>query len=332
MMKTMKQITKKKSNDTDKGIVPQIHILGDVKIDTVNKLKAYERLLSEQMIEMKAETVVVECGSTTRTTRDSSQKTFRIHVKPYWSPRGAARFLQLVKERYFDGCALNRVIPEFLTQFGISRNYELRTKYLSDSIEDDASPPIGMDSPVPFRPGYMSYAGNGPDTRTNEIFIVMPDTPQSQLDYFGTHPWETPFGYVEAQHLNTVVSEWYSGYGDMPPWGNGPDPKTLYEEDGYKTYLPEQFPNMSYLHRCVILDDSDLELEFELEKLEDKKKEQQLEDNKNEKQMEDDKKQKQLEDNENEQLEDKKKNIDDTSSVNAAAAASTGTNEIKTEL
>ena len=33
--------------------------------------------------------------------------------------------------------ALNRVVPEFLTQFGISRNVELRRKYRRRSIFDD---------------------------------------------------------------------------------------------------------------------------------------------------------------------------------------------------
>ena len=42
-----------------------------------------------------------------------------IAVHPAWSPRGAARFLDLVNTGFFDGVALNRVVPRFLTQFGI---------------------------------------------------------------------------------------------------------------------------------------------------------------------------------------------------------------------
>ena len=40
-----------------------------------------------------------------------------IMIKPYWSPMGATRFLELVRKGYFDGVALNRVVPKFLTQF-----------------------------------------------------------------------------------------------------------------------------------------------------------------------------------------------------------------------
>ena len=37
-------------------------------------------------------------------------------VKPYWSPMGASRFLELVRAGYYDGVALNRVVPGFLMQ------------------------------------------------------------------------------------------------------------------------------------------------------------------------------------------------------------------------
>jgi cyclophilin family peptidyl-prolyl cis-trans isomerase len=83
--------------------------------------------------------------------------------------------------RYFDGCALNRVVPKFLTQFGIGADYSKRIDFRIKVIPDDPH----LDPPVPFRPGYMSYAGRGPDSRSIEIFIVMPDTPQKQLNYVG---------------------------------------------------------------------------------------------------------------------------------------------------
>lgn len=166
-------------------------------------------------------------------------------VKPEWAPRGAGRFLELVERHYFNGCGLNRVVKGFLTQFGISANYELRTEYREANIKDDVSQGIA------FKPGYMSYAGSGADSRANEMFIVMPDTSQHQLSYFGSeNSWETPFGYVEPDYLATV-QEWHE-YGDMPPWGSGPDPQLIYEKDGYD-YLKRDFPKLSYIHECRIL-------------------------------------------------------------------------------
>lgn len=46
----------------------------------------------------------------------SNPQEVNIDVFPEWSPRGASRFLELVREKFFDGGALTRVVPRFLTQ------------------------------------------------------------------------------------------------------------------------------------------------------------------------------------------------------------------------
>lgn len=177
------------------------------------------------------------------------------HIRPHWSPFGAARFLKLVDIGYFDGCALNRAVPNFLVQFGISADFEKRTQWRSANILDDH---IGDES-VPdeaksFQAGYLSYAGSGADSRSTEIFVVRSDTPQRQIDAFGSNSWETPFGFVDPDDVSTVVAKWYA-YGDMPPWGQGPDPQKIYKRDGYDTYLKTQFPKMSYIQQCQIVGD-----------------------------------------------------------------------------
>ena len=75
------------------------------------------------------------------------------------------------------------------------------------AIWDDYDPSIG------FEPGFVSYAGSGPDSRTAEIFVVMPGASQEQLERFGENAWETPFGFVEGDL--GVLKRIYSGYGDM---------------------------------------------------------------------------------------------------------------------
>jgi peptidyl-prolyl cis-trans isomerase A (cyclophilin A) len=177
------------------------------------------------------------------------------HIIPEWSPYGAARFLNLVDIGYFDGCALNRVVPKFLTQFGIGADYAMRTKWRMKKIPDD--PPVD----AAFQPGYLSYAGSGDDSRSTEVFVVMPGTRENQLESFGSNSWETPFGFVEEDDL-TVVAKWYS-YGDIPPWGEGPDPQKIFHEDGYE-YLEEHFPEMSYIHDCKIISAISEEEEEEL--------------------------------------------------------------------
>ncbi|KAL3919932.1 MAG: hypothetical protein SGARI_007073 [Bacillariaceae sp.] len=178
----------------------------------------------------------------------------RITIKPTWSPRGAGRFLELVHAKYLDGCALNRVVKKFLTQLGIGKDFDARTTWRHRDIPDDIS------QGIEFEPGTMAYAGSGPNSRSTEFFIVMPDAPESQLKHFGTNPWETPFGYVHQDDLIHTVGAW-KAYGDMPPWGNGPSSQKIYPKDGYE-YLQKEFPELDYLETCVIVDGAGVEEEL----------------------------------------------------------------------
>ena len=184
----------------------------------------------------------------------TTQGDLRITVQPTWSPLGAGRFLELVHAKYLDGCALNRVVPKFLTQLGIGADYEQRKSWRNRNIPDD------VPQNIPFRPGTMAYAGSGPNSRSTEFFIVMPETPQSQLDYFGKNPWETPFGFVHEEDVVNTVGAW-KAYGDMPPWGQGPNPQKIYPQDGYE-YLQKEFPELDYIKTCVILDGAGVEEEL----------------------------------------------------------------------
>ena len=153
-----------------------------------------------------------EIGVQCTVTANKQVEVLNMRIIPWWSPRGACNFLSLVRSGYYNGAALNRVVPKFLTQFGISSDYETRTHRRSLTILDD--PPL--EHPIPFVPGMLSYAGSGENSRTTEVFVVMPGTSQQQLAYFGTNPWETPFGVIDNVG-QTAVAKWFS-YGDMPPW------------------------------------------------------------------------------------------------------------------
>jgi len=138
-------------------------------------------------------------------------------------------------------------VPNFLIQFGIGKDFKHRRDVSETAIWDD------YDNEIKFEPGFISYAGSGPDSRTAELFIVMPDTPQAQLESFGQNDWETPFGFVEGDL--SVLSKIYSGYGDMPPWGKGPDSQLIYAENGYTDYLPKNFPKLDSISSCYVVDE-----------------------------------------------------------------------------
>ena len=94
------------------------------------------------------------------------------------------------------------------------------------------------------------------------MFFVMPDCPTGQLRHFGTNAWETPFAQVlDAESLAVVGG--FKAYGDMPPWGAGPDPQKIYPEGGYD-YLAREFPELDYLEKCEIMHETASESQGEL--------------------------------------------------------------------
>ena len=79
----------------------------------------------------------------------STQGPLEIHVVREWSPRGAARFLELVDDGYFSDLALFRCVRNFLCQFGYK---DLAFNKWSDKKfpDDDKSK-----APSRFKRGYV---------------------------------------------------------------------------------------------------------------------------------------------------------------------------------
>ena len=117
-----------------------------------------------------------------------------IDVHDEFAPHGAARFVNLVNEKYYDGVALHRAVEDICMGFGIAKDLELRSKWMDNPIPDDPSAATGLTSTrIPFVRGVVSFAGNGPDSRDVQLII-----PYRYLDYMGNveggAPWEVPIG------------------------------------------------------------------------------------------------------------------------------------------
>eukprot|EP01126_Amoeba_proteus_P022389 TRINITY_DN2262_c0_g4_i2.p1 TRINITY_DN2262_c0_g4~~TRINITY_DN2262_c0_g4_i2.p1 ORF type:complete len:169 (+),score=29.49 TRINITY_DN2262_c0_g4_i2:436-942(+) len=95
-----------------------------------------------------------------------------------------------------------------------------------------------------FKRGYLSFAGSGPNSRTTELFISYQDNA-----YLGQQPWEVPIGYV-LRGMD-VIDRLYDGYGDVPPFGQGPSQKEIYAAGNQ--YLEEKFPLLSRFGTCKII-------------------------------------------------------------------------------
>jgi len=230
-------------------------------------------------------TIRVKCSTTTNGGQ-VAEADIIILVKPHWSPRGAAHFLDLVRAQYFDDSAIYRVVDNFMAQFGISNNFQQRTDFREDTFPDD-TPMIhttpqeaaaaadggettdtgdsitiaAVEVKIPFTRGTLAFAGAGEDSRAAEIFLILPGATDTELADFGGNSWETPFAFIENIEQSPAAT-WYA-YGDMPPWGKGPEVYKLYEKEGY-SYLKEKFPKMDYFGKCFVMNDEEEVEEEEL--------------------------------------------------------------------
>jgi peptidyl-prolyl cis-trans isomerase A (cyclophilin A) len=159
----------------------------------------------------------------------TSQGDFMVEVTRAWAPRGADHFHELLRMRYFDQGRFFRVLPGFIAQFGIHRDFNVHAKWRTYTIPDD--PPKEKN----LR-GTLAFAKTDPGTRATEIFINLADN--RALDDQGF----VPFAQV-IQGMN-VVDKFYSGYGEMRPEGKYIDPTRV--EGEANEYLTQRFPNLDY--------------------------------------------------------------------------------------
>jgi peptidyl-prolyl cis-trans isomerase A (cyclophilin A) len=165
---------------------------------------------------------------------DSFDVVFRTGRGPFtmrayraWSPAGVDRFHYLVSNGYYDKVKFFRNIPGFMAQFGIHGDPEINRVWESRPIADD---PVMQSNTE----GMVTYAMAGPYTRTVQLFINKRDN--SRLDGMGF----APIGKVIDGM--SVVHSLYTGYGDGPPQGRGPD-QGLINRDGNR-YLNRLFPQL----------------------------------------------------------------------------------------
>lgn len=168
---------------------------------------------------------------------ETSQGDFTVEAHKAWAPRGIDRFHELVRIRYFDEGRFFRVIPGFVAQFGVHRDYEVHDKWRKYFIVDDP-----MTDQKNTR-GTLAFAQSGPNTRATEIFINLGDN--KILDEQGFVP------FAKVVEGMDVVDKFYAGYGELRPEGKEIDPGRL--EEGTNAYLIPHFPKMDYIKHAVFL-------------------------------------------------------------------------------
>lgn len=163
---------------------------------------------------------------------DESSGIIKIQLRPDWAPKGVARFESLTETNFWKDCRVFRVIPGFITQFGINGDPAVQSKYRSNSIQDD---PVKVSNDR----GTVVFATSGPNTRTTQLFINTNNKGNAFLDKQGFSPIGT---VIEGMD---VVDKFYAGYGEGAPSGKGPN-QGLIQAKG-NAYLEPAFPKLSYI-------------------------------------------------------------------------------------
>ena len=161
---------------------------------------------------------------------ETSKGNFTVEVHRAWAPRGADRFHELVRMRYFDQGRFFRVLPGFIAQFGVHNKFQVHDVWRKMYIPDD--PPVAKNLRAT-----LAYAKSDPGTRATEVFINLKDNPDLDEQRF------VPFGVV-VDGMN-VVDQFYSGYGEFRPKGKFLDAGRVEEEAN--EYLVPRFPKLDYI-------------------------------------------------------------------------------------
>eukprot|EP00038_Savillea_parva_P016577 m.17253 g.17253 ORF g.17253 m.17253 type:complete len:243 (+) comp3474_c0_seq1:82-810(+) len=177
----------------------------------------------------------------------SSTGEFTIHAKKAWAPIGYTRFMELTKDpEYWPGQLIYRNIPNFLAQFGVPADKDVTARWLQKPrLKDD--PHLDRFTAGNFRPGLVSFAGGGPDSRTHHLFI----STGASADFLGGADHETPFGTIEGGPNG-------EGFKNILKWYNGPQAaKAEREQHQYvmqgNAYMEPKYPELDRITGCTVV-------------------------------------------------------------------------------
>jgi cyclophilin family peptidyl-prolyl cis-trans isomerase len=163
-----------------------------------------------------------------------------IQVVRDWSPLGAWRFYNLVRNGFFDGARFYRVVPGFAAQFGVSGIPAVEAAWRDRSIPAD---PIRVGNTR----GMVTFAQTEPDSRTTQLFINLRDNPQLDEKNFA------PIGRVIAGW--DAVASLNGGYGELKPRGDGPLWRCVYNSGNQ--YLSAKYPELDSIISTAVTGTAD---------------------------------------------------------------------------
>ena len=157
-----------------------------------------------------------------------------IDVHPDWAPNGAARFLELVENDFYDGVKFFRVVPGFMVQTGMNGDPATHAKWKDNTIPDDKVTQSN-------KRGFVTFAATGaPNSRSTQFFINFGDNGFLDAQRFA------PFG--EVVEGMDVVEKINAEYGEQPDQGR------IIREGN--EYLNAKFPNLDGIEKAEVVEDN----------------------------------------------------------------------------
>jgi cyclophilin family peptidyl-prolyl cis-trans isomerase len=168
---------------------------------------------------------------------NTSRGVIDIEVTRAWAPRGADRFVALVRHGYYDEARFFRVTPGRWVQFGVNGDPAIARAWRTRTIPDD---PFVQSNTR----GTAAFAFAVPNGRTTQVFINLRDNS-------ATHDKEpfTPFGRVVS---GMDVADAFNG-----EYGEGPGGIRAGKQDAFfkggNAWLLRHFPRLDYIKSAVVL-------------------------------------------------------------------------------
>lgn len=174
---------------------------------------------------------------TFRVTIETTKGDVVLQVIRAWAPVGADRFYNLVRNGYYDDARFHRIVPGFITQWGIAGDPEVAAVWYDRGMADD---PVVASNVR----GTIAFAFTDPGTRSTQVYISAVDN--SRLDAQGF----APFGRV-VHGMDSVVDSIYGGYGERSGGGVRAGDQVRLVEEG-NAYLDAYFPELDRLIRARV--------------------------------------------------------------------------------
>jgi peptidyl-prolyl cis-trans isomerase A (cyclophilin A) len=168
----------------------------------------------------------------------TTKGTIIVEANRSWSPKGVDRLYQLIKTGFYNNNSIFRVQTGYVVQFGISDN-----KINNDFW--DKHPILDEEVLTSNLKGTISYARDGADSRTAQLFINLKDNFKlDTVNYNGLRGFPPVARIIEGFD---VVESFYAGYGFEP--ANHQDSIMLYGNE----YVKRHFPEVDYILSVEIL-------------------------------------------------------------------------------